>query len=165
MIAQLRRSGSAFAIAAALAMLLATPAALDAQSGLSVPVTGTVVGGGTFSGILNITSFAVQGGQVVATGTLTGTLTDVNGVVTSIVTTITSVLTVTQATCDILNLTIGPISLNLLGLQVNVSQIVVTITAQSGPGNLLGNLLCSIANALNNPGQLANLLNQLLAAL
>jgi EAL domain-containing protein (putative c-di-GMP-specific phosphodiesterase class I) len=45
---------------------------------------------------------------------------------------------------------------------------VLDITAQSGPGNLLGNLLCAIANLLNSNGALssiAQLLNQLLGAL
>jgi hypothetical protein len=44
--------------------------------------------------------------------------------------------------------------------------------AQQGAGNLLGNLLCSVANLLNNGGntptalqQIANLLNQILARL
>jgi len=37
--------------------------------------------------------------------------------------------------------------------------------AQQGPGNLLGNLLCAVANLLNggNTGGLATLLNRLLA--
>ena len=39
------------------------------------------------------------------------------------------------------------------------------ITAVPGAGNLLGNLLCSVANLLNNPGALAQLLNQILAIL
>jgi len=38
-------------------------------------------------------------------------------------------------------------------------------SAVSSPGNLLGNLLCSVANLLNNPQGLANLLNQILGAL
>jgi hypothetical protein len=45
---------------------------------------------------------------------------------------------------------------------------VLDITAQSGPGNLLGNLLCSVAHLLdsNAAGQgLASLLNNLLRAL
>jgi hypothetical protein len=50
-------------------------------------------------------------------------------------------------------------------LQVNLSRIVLDITAQSGPGNLLGNLLCSVANLLNNPNGLANLLNNILGIL
>jgi hypothetical protein len=64
-----------------------------------------------------------------------------------------------------LNLSIGPIHLNLLGLVIDTNTIVLNITAQPGAGNLLGNLLCAIANALNNPSSLAKLLNGLLAAL
>jgi hypothetical protein len=73
-----------------------------------------------------------------------------------------------NGTCDILHLELGPIDLNLLGLVVHVDKIVVDIDAQSGPGNLLGNLLCAVANLLNANGPvstLANLLNQILALL
>ncbi len=69
------------------------------------------------------------------------------------------------ASCTILHLELGPIDLNLLGLMVHVDKIVIDVSAQPGPGNLLGNLLCAIANALNNPATLADLLNQLLALL
>ena len=39
------------------------------------------------------------------------------------------------------------------------------ITAQSGAGNLLGNLLCAAVNLLNSPSALANLLNKIILAL
>lgn len=73
-------------------------------------------------------------------------------------------------TCPILTLHTGPIMLNLLGLVINVSPIDLSISAQRAPGNLLGNLLCDIANLLNaNPltplqtllAQLVVLLNQI----
>ena len=57
--------------------------------------------------------------------------------------------------CQILNLSIAPINLNLLGLSVRTNQIDLRIEAVPGAGNLLGNLLCGITNLLN-PGQLAN---------
>jgi hypothetical protein len=60
---------------------------------------------------------------------------------------------------------IGPIDLNLLGLMVHTNQIVIDITAQAGPGNLLGNLLCAVAHLLDSNASgnaLANLLNHLL---
>ena len=68
------------------------------------------------------------------------------------------------ATCTILDLTLGPLHLNLLGLVVDLNQVHLTITGQRGPGNLLGNLLCGLANALNGGGGggIANLLNGLL---
>jgi len=49
----------------------------------------------------------------------------------------------------ILDLHVGAIHLDLLGLQVDTSEICLNITAQSGPGNLLGNLLGGILNSLN----------------
>jgi hypothetical protein len=73
-----------------------------------------------------------------------------------------------QGSCQILHLELGPIDLDLLGLIVHVDKIVLDITAQSGPGNLLGNLLCGLANALNGGASattIANILNQILAIL
>src|SRR5207244_7525463 len=52
------------------------------------------------------------------------------------------------ASCAILHLELGPLNLNLLGLVVHLNRVVLDITAQSGPGNLLGNLLCNIAHLL-----------------
>ena len=71
----------------------------------------------------------------------------------------------TQATCDILHLDLGPLSLDLLGLQIDLSRIVLDITAQAGAGNLLGNLLCAVAGLLDSPGGLARLLDQILGIL
>lgn len=56
--------------------------------------------------------------------------------------------------CDVLNLALGPLSLNLLGLQVDLDDcaggpVRVDITAEPGEGRLLGNLLCSLADLLN----------------
>ncbi len=73
--------------------------------------------------------------------------------------------------CDILNLDLGPLNLDLLGLQVNLQRVVLDIVAQSGAGNLLGNLLCAVAGLLDGGplagllGQLSTLLNRILGAL
>lgn len=53
------------------------------------------------------------------------------------------------STCPILNLSLGPINLDLLGLNVDTSPICLDVTAVPGSGALLGNLLCGIANLLN----------------
>ncbi len=66
-------------------------------------------------------------------------------------------------TCPILHLMLGPIHLNLLGLKVDTSKICLDITAQHGPGNLLGNLLCDVANLLNGGTPLGNILGGLSA--
>ena len=75
------------------------------------------------------------------------------------------------AACDILNLVLGPLDLNLLGLEIHLQRVVLDIVAVAGAGNLLGNLLCSVAGLLDGTplagllGQLQTLLNQILAAL
>ena len=75
---------------------------------------------------------------------------------------------VTAASCDILNLVLGPLDLNLLGLEVHLKQVVLDIIATSGAGNLVGNLLCAVAGLLDGGaalGQIAALLNQILGIL
>ena len=51
--------------------------------------------------------------------------------------------------CPILNLDIGAIFFDLLGLQLETSEINVDLTAVAGSGNLLGNLLCAVAGLLD----------------
>lgn len=104
---------------------------------------------------LQITGVTNTVGGLVAAGTLGNTP-------------FTAPLTVTpgavvNATTQILNLQLGPINLNLLGLTVATSPICLAVTAQQGTGNLLGNLLFSLANALNG-ASLATVLSGLTSA-
>jgi hypothetical protein len=62
-----------------------------------------------------------------------------------------------QGICPILNLQLGPINLSLLGLNVDTSSICLKVTAEEG-GGLLGDLLCSVANLLNQGIPLADVL-------
>ncbi len=147
------------------------PSAVNGTGLSSLPVTGLVGTAGSFIGTLNIQRFAFQNGQLVAIGTLTGTLRDATGKSLGSVTNraVTLPVTTAQAACRILHLELGPIYLNLLGLVVRTNRIVVDITAVPGPGNLLGNLLCSVAHLLDNtsttPTQLVAVLNRILAIL
>jgi hypothetical protein len=146
----------------------AAPADVAATSALTVPITGTGVDT-SFVGQFALQGFRVVNGQLSAVGQLTGTLTNT---VTGATQTVDQLLTIPLAsaagTCQILHLELGPLDLNLLGLMVHLDKVVLDITAQSGPGNLLGNLLCSVAHLLDSSasGQgLASLLNQLLRSL
>lgn len=56
---------------------------------------------------------------------------------------------VRTGSCPILDLRLGPINLDLLGLVVRTNTIELEIIARPGPGNLLGNLLCGIAGLLD----------------
>ncbi|CAM5383132.1 ABC transporter substrate-binding protein [Leifsonia shinshuensis] len=134
--------------------------------------------GSTLAGTFTLTRFVDQGGQLVAQGVFNGTLTSATGAVTpltnvagsSVVTNAanSAAAAATPTACNVLSLTLGPLHLNVLGLVVDLNQVNLNITAQPGNGNLLGNLLCSVAGLLDN-GQalngLTNLLNHLIGAL
>ncbi len=136
-------------------------------------VQGTDSAGDSFSGVVTITSFAIQGNQLIAQGLLNGTLTKADGSVNSIAgQAVNFAVSGIDPNCQILNLVLGPLDVNLLGLTIHLNQVVLNITAVPGAGNLLGNLLCDVANLLNSGGalstlltQLQTLLNQILAAL
>ena len=131
-------------------------------------ITGTdPVTGGTFTGSLTNVQFVNQNGVLTLVGNLTGTLKSATGTVLGSVANLPINLPVTGAaatgSCSILDLTLGPLHLDLLGLVVDLNQVHLKITGQTGNGQLLGNLLCGLANALNgNGGGLANILNRLL---
>jgi hypothetical protein len=134
----------------------------------NIPVSGHFKGNGTFQGTLTVTQFVADqsGKKVAAQGLLSGTLTDKAGNVVGTVTNdpVTLPVQLVDPSCSILNLVVGPIDLNLLGLMVHVNQITINITANPA-GGLLGQLLCDIANLLNGGSPLSQVLSQILADL
>lgn len=167
----------------ACASFLAVPVAASAQSTptsesvssfKSVPVSGKASNGRAFkNGHFSVQRFVTRpNGKTYAIGTLTGNvgLRHINrsNVAIPISVQHTGIAT-TAATCQILNLVLGPLHLNLLGLHIDLNQVVLNITGTTGNGQLLGNLLCGLANLLNGNsalssqlGGLLNILNQLL---
>ena len=150
-------------------LVLAGPAAAarPGTGGLVLDnVTGTTADS-AFLGDVTITRVVNDAGQLVASGTIVGTLTNnTTGAVTQVNDTFTTAIDIAQgATCEILDLTLGPLNLDLLGLVVDLSQVDLTITAEQGPGNLLGNLLCAVAGLLDGPAGLGSILNNLLGAI
>jgi hypothetical protein len=172
------------AVAAALscALLLSVTATAGAATTQDltkqIPMTGTAKNGQKFKGTFTVDRFARRSGKLYAIGKLTGKLnhqavsrhvrvpaklTNANGAQ-------SAQIPPTPGACQILNLTLQPIDLNLLGLRVRTSRIDVRIEGVPGAGNLLGNLLCGITGILdpttlaNTPlGQLVQILNALLA--
>jgi hypothetical protein len=131
----------------ALALMMSTGAPSAAPAKKSVPFN--VVP-------MIITSVAVADGQLVANG-LVGT-TPFQAPIT-----LTPGAVPAGGTCPVLDLSLGPIHLSLLGLNVDTSSICLQITAIQG-GGLLGDLLCSIANLLNLNVPLGDILGGLSSA-
>ncbi len=168
-----------------------------------VPVSGTSADGNVFSGTMDVLGFVNDNGLVKAIAALNGTITSAAGAAQAVqnamvlvpvntsgsaVTGFGGAATPSQlmqqapvstqqaASCNILHLDLGPLDLNLLGLAVHLNEVVLDITAVPGAGNLLGNLLCGVANLLNGlnlgnvvgtalTNSLTTLLNNLLASL
>jgi len=115
---------------------------------------GILSGGSPLTGAapITITSFAMQGGQLVANFFVNGA----NGQRFGPFVTPAQVIEPPAGSCEILTLTLGPIDLNLLGLRVQLfgetpeDPITILIYAQPGPGNLLGNLLCGLVGLLDD---------------
>lgn len=149
---------------------VATTTSTSTNSQLIVPITGSDTAGDTFTGTFTVQRFVKLGQNLGAAGVLNGTITNALGQTIGTVTNAPATLPVSQndPSCTILTLNLGPLDLNLLGLMIHLNQVVLTITAQQGPGNLLGNLLCAVANLLNGGGPLSaltGLLNQIVSIL
>jgi len=154
------------ATASSSAMQQFTAAAAPQPAQTSAPVTGTVTQAGVaapFTGTISNLTASVVDGVLTLTGTVTGTGLPAGGVPFS-----APLAALVDTSCSILTLDIGAIHLDLLGLVVDLAPISLDITAVAGAGNLLGNLLCAVANLLNGGGPLQGivaLLNRLLTGL
>jgi hypothetical protein len=172
------------ALFAVCASLLLVPMAASAATGSTgtpvktlktVTLTGTGSNGKRFIGRYTIQRFVSRNGKTFAVGTLRGKLGN-RPINRSNVRVPANVqhngIAGAAATCPILHLVLGPLTLHLLGLNVHLNQVVLDITATSGNGNLLGNLLCGVSNLLNRSGtglgsastsSLLNIVQQLLS--
>lgn len=140
-----------------------------------VPVAGTILGGGTFAGTFTAKhlSFDPVTHQLTMQGVLNGTATTPAGVVDVVEQAFsapmslsrtaggsatqvgsaqlgsTPVRPVAQTVCDILFLDLGPLHLDLLGLTIDLAEVILDVNAVTGGGNLLGNLLCALLGLLD----------------
>ena len=107
---------------------------------------------------LNKLEFELQNGQLVLAGTLSALIGGVQTVLGKVAFPVLDLGA--NAACTILDLTLGPIDLELLGIRVQTNQIHLRI---SSTGTGLGALLCNLVNAFPDltSGQLRNLLRLL----
>jgi hypothetical protein len=182
-------SGVSSESAASAAQAAETSTALVQQAApgrLTSTVRGTFGRNGTVRGTFVPDRFLVRGGDTYANGVLRATLRRGNGELVGLTSRQVTLpvrngstsarsaqagsVATQGAACDILNLVLGPLDLNLLGLEVHLNRVVLDIVARPGAGNLLGNLLCAVAGLLDGTGllnqlRLSNVLNRILALL
>ena len=142
-------------ITALVAALLATLAgtATAAAAAPATPTAPAAASVGTLDLRLVLEKVVVSGKRLVARGEVVGTVKTASG--TRVVrkpfsAPVRSLSRSTQGArqatriCDVLNLNLAPLRLELLGLIVELDRVVLNIRANSR-GGLLGNLLCSVA--------------------
>ncbi|GAA1477622.1 hypothetical protein GCM10009623_20680 [Nocardioides aestuarii] len=167
------------------AAALADPVASSPAGSLTADVTGTTADEDAVTGTFTPLGFSKKNGKVFVRGVVDGVITDtasgdsrtftvirktrvisMNGVPATARSTNARAL----ADCEVLDLVLAPIHLDLLGLVVDLDRVHLNITAVSGPGNLLGNLLCSVVGLLDGGlqgllGRVVRLLNRILGQL
>lgn len=172
------------ALAPAAAGFAGSNVAHNAKGTMTATVVGTTGNGRAVTGKFFPLKFHRHDGRIRVRGLLNGLVHNENGGVSTFsamrtmrVTRINGVpaharadSVTALATCDILHLVLAPLDLDLLGLRVHLDRVRLDIVAVSGPGNLLGNLLCAVVGLLDDPldgliGRLTDLLNQILAVL
>jgi len=116
-----------------------------ARVAADLPITGLLPDGSKFTGQISELVTSVANGVPQLAGLLKGTGLPAAGVP------FKTAIASAQAACEILNLNIQPIDLDLLGLVVHTDTIHAVITAVPGAGKLLGNLLCAVAGLLDPP--------------
>jgi hypothetical protein len=127
-------------------------------------IQGTTADGSQVTGTFTPQQFLQSGDQILVRGVVDGV---VHGDTTRTFTAerTLSVASIQGLQCGILDLVLGPLDLDLLGLQVHLDQVVLTILAVTGANNLLGNLLCAVTGLLDGVaiiGQIIAILNEIL---
>ena len=124
----------------------------------SLPVNGAVAGG-AFAGTLLVQRFVAQDGGIAAIGFVTGTLRTSTGA-TSLARTVRLPAIVTVSHAPVVQVDLGPVSIDVLWWRMDFGRIVLDVAAE--PGDLSIELLRrQLAGADGEPSRLASVLNGL----
>lgn len=160
-----------FIVACLFALPTPSTAAPRPTPTMTALVQAPMAGGNSLLGNFTPTSFsAAPNGILMANGNLTGSVLDPSGnPVGAVSQAVSAPVASASSTCTVLNLTTSPISISLNGATVNLPAITLTVTGQTGTGNELGTILCSISTLLSSATSavsgLVSLLNTLLSTL
>jgi hypothetical protein len=127
-------------------MLTVLPALAFADSAAGTALVGTAnTTEGKLAVSVNVDRFVATAAGTNAQGTASATLTPLGQLPTKVSQKVTLAASPT-GTCSILTLTLETLELKLLGLNVHLDKVVLTVTGQRH-GGVLGSLFCSLANA------------------
>jgi hypothetical protein len=130
--------------------------AVSIAAAVLVTIPGTALADPTFTGLantpegklnvsVNVKRFIATAAGTQASGTATATLTPLTGTPVTVQKKVTLAAS-PSGTCTVLTLTLDTLELNLLGLNVHLEKVVLSVTGQRS-GGVLGSLFCSLAKA------------------
>lgn len=138
-------------------------------------VVSQTIAGNVIDAVISVTKLSLSDdGKLLASGTISGTangeqftqsFTDVPA---ELAKASVGMMQGGAGSCSILSLDLGPLFLDILGLVIDLEPVILDIFAQTGSGNLLGNLLCAVTGLFDGVGIFAaigNLLDQINAIL
>jgi hypothetical protein len=112
---------------------------------LAVPATAEAAERARFAVQTKITSFAALQGRLVASGTLAGSFSAGGETTRDTAPVRFRIMQRPPRRCDVLTLKLAPLTLELLGVRVQTSDLNLQLYARRG--RLLGNLLCALTRA------------------
>jgi hypothetical protein len=125
---------------------------------LAAPATAGAAAEGKVTVRSKITSFSVVQGQLVANGTLTGRVSAGGETTRKTAAVRLRILQRRPRRCDVLTLRLAPLTLELLGVRVQTSDLNLRLYARRG--RLLGNLFCALTRARIRLPQIAAAMNR-----
>jgi hypothetical protein len=130
----------------AVALLMGLPGLAAADSGSTATVVGAAnTPEGKLAVSVNVNRFVATAAGTRASGTATATLTPLGQIPTKVTKNVTLAAS-PGGSCTVLALTLETLELKLLGLNVHLEKVVLTVTGQRH-GGVLGSLFCSLAHA------------------
>jgi hypothetical protein len=130
----------------AVGLLMALPGLAAADSSANTTVVGTAnTPEGKLAVSVNVNRFVATAAGTKASGTATATLTPLGQIPTKVTKNVTLAAS-PGGSCTVLALTLETLELKLLGLNVHLEKVVLTVTGQRH-GGVLGSLFCSLAHA------------------
>lgn len=144
----MRRFALLATLTTAIALVTPTLASAAGAKSMSAPVTATgsaATSQGSLKVAVQVNHFYATAAGTKASGKATATLTPLGQSPTTITKNVTLAAT-TSGKCTVLTLTLETLELKLLGLNVNLEKVVLTISAEKN-GGVLGSLFCSLTKA------------------
>ena len=141
---------------------VSTPSGGTATSPTAIPMR-TAAGAVVFSGRLRLSQFGLHRSRLVASGALSGIVTDeATGRTSNVIKAVWSLPATVSGNPESVFVRLGPMTVDFVGSVLTLLPSVLEVRADAAPGNTLPPLVRSVVGVRDDPHALAAVLNQML---